>query len=263
MGIALEVVSGRVVNPGATITALTADSNDSFVVRNFSDGNNAWTISAWASSATAGILRIRSPRWHDNVQGFRARVLAATTTPLWHLGAKQKLYAQDALIVEQSGGGAESDCASYLNFYENLPGADGRFFTWDQIVGRIKNVLAIETTHATGAVLGDYSGGVAINNNFDLLKANTDYAILGAYTDVQVCTIGYRGPDTGNIRAGVPATTNRIENREWFKELSKATGLPTIPVFNSANKGGTIVDLVHTTNAVTVNVTTLVAELGS
>lgn len=263
MGIAIEVVSGRTTNPGATITALTANTGDTFTVRNYSESAGAYTIGCWAQGATAGITRIRSPRWHDNVQGFRARNLAATTTPLWHVGAKQKLYAQDSLIFEMSGGGAETDGASYLNYYENLPGADGRYFAYDQIVGRMKNILTVETSHTTGATLGDYSGGVSINNNFDLLKANTDYAILGAYTDVNVTTIGYRGPDLGGLRVGCPGTTQRIESREWFKELSRLTGLACVPVFNSANKAGTLVDLVHNTNAVAVNVTTLLAELGS
>lgn len=261
MGIALEVISGRITNPGATITPLVANTNDSFSVRNFGDGDQAYTIQAWSFGATAGITRIRSPRWHDNVQGFRARYLASTPTPLWHKGAKQKLYAQDQLIVEQSGGGAEIDASSYLNWYSNLPGADGRYFTWDQLVSRMVNVLSIETSHTTGATAGDYSGGVAINNNFDLLKANTDYAILGAYTDTNIMTVGYRGPDTGNIRCGIPGTTQRIEQREWFKELAMYTGLPTIPVFNSANKGGTIVDLAAIQTATAVVVTTLVAEL--
>jgi len=263
MGVGMEIISGRVTNPGATITALTPNTGDSFSVKSFPFDAGAWLENVWALSATAGIVRIRSPRLHDNVQGIRSRVLAATNRALLPDAIAQRLYPQDTLIFEQSGGGAETDSASFLVWYANLPGVDARLAQWSEIAPRIQNIVNVETNHTTGATLGDYSGGLALNANFDLLEANVDYAILGYETDVQVTSVGWRGPDTGNLRVGGPGTAERLETRDWFQQASILSGRPHIPIINAANRAATTIDLVHNTNAVAVNVTTILAQLSS
>lgn len=263
MGQVLQVTSGRVVNPGATITPTTPASGDSFQVQNFDTPAGATLIDAWALSATAGILSIHSPKMHDNIQGIRAKVLAAQSSPLLPDFSLQPLSAQDVLIAALSGGGAETDGLSYLVYYTDLPGGNARLFSWDELKPRIRNMLTNEVTITTGATVGDYGGGVAINANFDLLKGNTDYAILGYLTDTVVQTVGIRGADTSNFRVGGPGTSTRIDTRDWFIRMSVSQGLPLIPVFNSANKGGTIVDLVHNAAGATVVVELVLAELAS
>src|SRR5438105_3989887 len=121
MGAVLEVISGRVTNPGATLTAWTPNTGDGLAVRNFDSPGQALLLDYWGLGATAGVLRIRSPRLHDNVQGIRSQVLAATPQPLLPDIANQPIVAQDTLIVEQSGGGAETDLGSILNYYTDLP----------------------------------------------------------------------------------------------------------------------------------------------
>lgn len=263
MGALLQVVSGRVTNPGAALTALTADTGDSFQVFAFDSPGQAFLLDAWALSATAGIFRVRSPRLHDNVQGLRNRILASTPQPLLPDVANQPLYSQDVLILEQSGGGAETDMATILNYYTDVPGSNARLFRWEDIVARIRNVIVNEVALTTGATLGDYGGQAAINASFDLLKANTDYAILGYQSDVSVCTVGIRGPDTSNFRVGGPGTNLRIETRDWFVDISRQNGLPLIPVVNAANKGATLVDVVHSAAGATVNVGLVLAELAA
>lgn len=263
MGAALEVISGNVLNPGAALTALTPNTGDSFSVRNFDSPGVARLLTYWGLSATAGIARVRSPRLHDNVQGIRAKVLAATPQPLLPDWGVQSLYAQDTLILEQSGGGAETDGFSILNYYSDLPGANARLFDWPTIEQRARNILTNEVSLVSGAALMNYSGSVAVNSSFDLLKANTDYAVLGYDTDTSVSTIGIRGPDTSNFRVGGPGTNARFETRDWFVRLSQRIGLPLIPVFNSANKAGTLVDVVHNANAVTTVCELILMELAS
>src|SRR5437868_5221359 len=101
----LNVVTGRVTNPGATLTALTADTGDSFTVKSFSFGDTALIIDAWAQAATPGVLRIRSPRLHDVSQGIRLRTVQAASRSLLPKNLNQPLKPQDVLTVEGSGGG--------------------------------------------------------------------------------------------------------------------------------------------------------------
>lgn len=263
MGACLEVISGRVTNPGAVFTTLTPNTGDSFAVRNFDAPGAASFIDYWALGATAGIARVRSPRLHDNVQGLRSKYLAATPQPLLPDWAQQSLYAQDTLILEQTGGAAETDGFSILNYYSDLPGANARLFDWPVIENRIRNLLTNEVTITTGATLLDYGGSAAINSSFDLLKANTDYAVLGYLTDTSVSTVGLRGPDTSNFRVGGPGTNARFETRDWFIRMSDRNKLPLIPVFNSANKAGTLIDVAHNVAAATVVIEFILAELAS
>src|SRR6266478_21844 len=123
MGRAIEVVAGFATNPGAVLTTLTPSTNTSFTIRGTDTSKNAWLCSAWAFNATAGEFKVQSPRLHDNVQGIRNRVTAASTLPLFNSPfnpmAKQRLFAQDNLTVQSSGCGAELDCGAILIYYED------------------------------------------------------------------------------------------------------------------------------------------------
>lgn len=263
MGLACEILTGKVVNAGATLTALTMATGDSLSVRSFPADQDAWLLNAWAQEATAGTLTITSPRLHDNVQGIRVNNLITDPRPLLPRVAAQRLYPQDTLVGKLSGGGAETDAATLLVWYRNVPGVDAQLATWDEIRTRVVNILTVETQHTTGGTAGDYGGSLALNANFDLLKANRPYAILGYLPTAAVLSVGYRGPDTGNVRIGGPGSTTRFENRGWFVALAQETGLPTIPVINSANRGATFVDLVSTATGASVTVDTVLAELSS
>lgn len=261
MGKGFEVLAGRVTNPGATITALTANTGDSFQVKNFALADYAYLENLWAEEASAGVLRIISPRLHDNVQGLRFRAAANDPAPLIGYRPEQRLYAQDILSVALSGGGAETDNGFLLVYYPDLPGIDQQLMTWDETEPRIVNLLGQETQTTTSATAGDWSGGTAINATFDNLKANTFYAILGYEADTRLGAVAYRGPDVGNIRVGGPGSLTRLETREWFVNLSVMTGRPHIPVINSANKAATFLFVCDPAVSATVNVVANLAEL--
>ena len=148
-------------------------------------------------------------------------------------------------------------------YYPDLPGQNARLFTWDAIKTRIRNILGQRIAITLGSTAG-YNGSRAINADTDLLKANQDYAVLGMTTDVECAAICLRGPDTGNLRCNVPGEPTLVHHANyWFKRLSQGYNLPVIPVINSANKGGTLIDCVNDENAGTANVTIWLAELGS
>lgn len=262
MGRAMQVIGGRVTNPGATITALTPNSNDSFTVRSFPFGpTSAYIDNVWAQEATAGVVRVRSPRLHDPSQGIRERVIITNPRPLLPYQTRQPLYPQDVLTFELSGGGAETDAAAMLVYYEDLPGVAARLATWDQVQPLVKNISGAEVQITTSATAGDWSGGVALNATFDLWKRNVDYAILGYVLDVTVCALAIVGIDTGNLRAGGPGTTEALVTADWFVENAVAMNAPYVPIINAANIGGTLCAAMSTATGATVNVTVIAAEL--
>lgn len=263
MGAAWEILDGTVTNPGATITALTMVSGDSLAIRNFPDNATAYLENVWGTSASAGVIRVRSPRLHDNVQGIRFRTVAAANRLLLGEQERQTLYAQDTLIFEQSGGAAESDGASLLVRYTDVGGVQARLIDTPQLSNRWRNLVNIEVACPAGAAIGTRSTSTAINATFDLTKANTDYAIIGYETDVVGLSVGIRGVDTGNLRVGGPMTTERIETRDLFQRLSDASGMPMIPVINAANKGATFVDNTQVVVGVAANITLICAELAT
>lgn len=258
---AMEVVGGRVTNPGATLTALTPNTGSSFSVRNTGLGTKVFLEGIWAKEATAGVVRVRSPRLHDNVQGLRYQVAAASAFNLIGDYPRTILIPQDNLTFELSGGAAETDVASILLQYEDLPGSNGQWGSWEQILPRIVDLVTNEVAVTGATTLGDWSAGTALNATFDLLKANTLYAVLGYVAQNSVCSIALQGPDTGGLKVGGPGNTNVLETREWFKRLDGSSDIPSIPIINSANKGGTLAFQMDNAAGATNNVDFLLAEL--
>jgi hypothetical protein len=244
---ALEVVAGFATNPGATFTVLTPSTGTSFTVRGTDATKPAWLLSSWAFNLAAGELRIRSTKLHDFQQGIRNRVTASFSGPLapGHTNGSyaQRLYSQDALTVELTGGAAEIDTAALLIAYDDLQGIAGRFIDQSTLKKLGQNIVTIEVT-VTAVATGNFGGAVAINSTNDNLIANTDYAVLGGMTDTRGDAVGVTGVDFGNLRIGFPAEPSiRDETQNWFEQLSLAFNAPYIPVFNSANKAATTIDV--------------------
>src|SRR5260370_9180192 len=243
----VEVVAGFATNPGATFSVLMPSAGTSFVVRNTDPSKAVWLLNSWAFNSSAGELRIRSTKLHDFQHGIRNRVTAAFTSPLFpgHTNGAfaQRLYAQDALTVELTGGAAELDTAALLILYEDLQGASGRFI--DQLFLKKNGLEAVTVEVTVNAVAtGNFGGAVPVNSTNDNLIANTDYAILGGMSDTRGCAVGITGIDFSNLRLGFPAEpTLRDETNNWFEQLTLAFNTPLIPVFSSANKAATTIDV--------------------
>jgi hypothetical protein len=257
-GAALEVVSGFVTGAGAVLTPWTVAPGNSLQVRSAPFNSNIWLCGLWAmNNLTAGVLRVRSPRLHDFVQGIRQRITVNDTEPLYpdsaNLGWKQRLIPQDVLTVEQSGQAANIDTGSLLIAYENLPGVAGRFIDNGLLKKAGVNIIGQELSITTAAAGGGYTGQVAINSTNDNFKANTDYALLGGIVDVRCPTLRIQGVDTGNLGVGIPGEpTQRHVTANWFQRLTEALQMPLIPVFNSANKSAILCDILSITGALTV-----------
>ena len=263
MGRALELITGHVVAPSTTNTTLTVAVGNTLTVRNHEFASPAALIQVWADNQSDGVLRIRSPRLHDQVQGIRLDILASELAPLLPRGATQRLFPQDTLTVDLTGSatGGDIETACLLVYYGDLPGIDSQLMRPEEVMPRIRHIVAVENTLALGTA-GGYSGEEAIDAEFDLLRANTDYAILGYLVDVECAAIRYRGPFSGNLGVGGPgADTKRELTRDWFVRLSMDYDLPLIPVFNAADKSNILIDGAQDENGTDVTVTTILAQL--
>lgn len=261
MGKVIEIVTGRVTNPGATLTALTANTGNSFTVRAFDSGSAAWLHALWGQQATAGVIRVRSPKMHDAVQNLRYQNGAAVIRNLLPEPAQTRLYPTDVLTFEQSGGGAEVDSAALELYYDDLPGGDQKLALWEQVQPKIVNLLTVEVAVTGPTTSGDWSAGNALNASFDLLKADTLYALLGYTVDTASLAVGISGPDTSNYRLGGPGPTEPLEMRDWFIRQAMRRGKPYIPIINSNNRGGTLVSVAKVGAGGTINVDLSLAEL--
>lgn len=264
-GPALDTVTATGTAINTTLAALTIATGDSFQIKNQNGNVPAWLLQIWTDNQVAGEVRVRSPKFHDNVDAIRSRVTIGDLSPLLPWGLPQPLYPQDVLTVELAGSAVAGDIESAVLqvYYPDLPGQNARLATWDAIKGRIKNLVGQRLAITLGSTAG-YNGARAINADTDLLQANTDYAVLGITTNTECAAVCLRGPDTGNLRVAVPGEPALVHHTNtWFKRLSISYGLPLIPIINSANKGGTLVDAVNDENAGTANVVIWLAQLGN
>lgn len=260
MGAILETITGRATNPAA-LAALTMNTGDSLAVRAFGEAVAIKVEGLWTQQATAGFLRLRSPRMHDNVQGIRLATPAALPQNLLPNELEQLVYQTDTLIAEIQGGGAEVDAMAIQMYYDGVGSGAARLATWDQIKPQIVNVSGVQVDVAGPVTSGDWSAGTNLTNFTDQWHANKYYAVLGYLTDAPVLAVAVKGPDTGNYKAGGPGAQQSIETRDWFIEQSRLHGTPHIPVIQAQNKGNTQVHVARITAAGTVNVTLILAEL--
>jgi len=260
---ALDTVTSTGTAIGATLAASTIASGDSFTIKNAPLNADVRLIAFWTDHQVAGEVRIRSPKFHDNVDAIRARAQIGVLKSLMPLGAYQRLYPQDTEIVEISGSAVAGDIESVVQqiWYSELPGQAARLTTWDGIKDKLRHVLGVRLAITLGTTAG-YNGARAINADVDLLKANQDYAVLGMTTNTEAAAVCLRGPDTANLRVSVPGEPDLTEDTAWwFVLLNRWLNLPTIPIINSANKGATLIDCVNDENGGTANIVLWLGEL--
>ena len=248
---AMEMLTGIVTGVGTTFTGLTMQDSDSLTIKNGApqqpDGWAAYLLNTWANFQGAdGILRIRGSKMHDQTQGIRLRPTLDMSSPLLPFTPfPQRLFPQDTLTVDAQGSATCGDIetAHLLLYYPDLSGNVMRLFSPDEVLPRIRDIITVENTIATGTA--GALASEALNAEFDLLKANTDYAILGYQVqqeteDQDFGAFFWEAPDFANLRIGVPGAAHRggaMWSKDWFIRISRGYGLPLIPVFASPNIG--------------------------
>ena len=258
---ALQVITGFTKGVVAALTPVTLAAGDNLQTKD-TDGVIK-LLDIWTQCATPPqTIQLRSPRMHDNVQGIQINNGDLNAAGL--LGSvPQNLIRQDTLILQNTSGAgaAEIDTISLLLWYSSLKGSDGNYMRPSDVLAKALNLVTVQLICASGGA-GGYSGEVPLNSLTDLLKANTNYALIGYNIDTPACTIGIRGVDSGNIRVGMPANNVKAEmTSNYFIDMSRKFSLPLILVINSANKANTFIDVAQDDGAAAVEVSLNLVEL--
>jgi hypothetical protein len=243
----LDTISFTVTAPGGGPTAAAAVTGDPAAVRNGKADSRILLLAGWCKAQAVGFSQILFPSGHDLVRNIRWRNVANQPDNKLCFGIPQEVRAQDPLTVSQSGSAVAGQIETIhtLWWYEDLPGVAGRLVTTDDIRQRAVDLVTIEDT-TTATAGGAYSGARALNAASDLLKANTDYAVLGATIGTVCGALTIRGSDSGNLRASIPGLVGDAQfTNWWFKLLADQFAIPCIPVFNSANKAGIFIENVQ------------------
>ena len=262
MGKAIDTVSFTVTAPGAS-AAMAVVAGDGSSIRNAAPGSIIQMVGAWSKAQAVGFSQIVFPSGNDTTRNIRFRNVANQPGNMIALGQPQLMVPQDPLALTQGGSavGGDVELVTMMMLYEDLPGVDARLIDSAELAARTVRLVTIEDT-VTPTVASVYSGARAINAASDLLRANTDYAVIGVKIGITCGCLTLRGPDTGNLRCPIPGLTT-VDNVtvNWFTWLSEWTGKPLIPVFNSANKTGTFIECLQDENLTAVPFSLLLAEL--
>lgn len=250
MGKALQLVSGFVPTPSTSFIAATPSGSDLFAVNDYADGSKAWMFNAWADLAGGGALRMRSPNFHDDVNGIELIAPAAQPIALMDGHSKQILQSNDTVTYELADLSQTTAAGfSALHYYENLPGSDAQLFRYVEIEHLIAELMTCRVALTVSGTRGQYVAQIGMTALQNLFKANGYYALLGYQTSKSYQTVGVTGTDTSNRRVGGPGATPGIfDTREWFIQQSEQSGLPCVPVYKTQNLQSTVVDVIDSQN---------------
>jgi len=256
----IELVSYSATAPGSSGAAAAAVTGDSLIIKN--SRTKASILQWWAKNQTAGFHQLIAQSLHDTTRNYRVNVGADELDPRIAQGSSIQPQPQEPLSMTIAGSATAGDVelGCLLVHYKDLPGVNMRSISYSDLQRKTEQLTTISAT-LTGAAAG-YTGTELINAESDLLKANRDYAVLGATTNTSVGALCLSGPDFGNVRLGVPG--DAADNdfcQSWFCQLARWFGEPLIPVFNSGNRNSMNFSFLQDENNVSPLVTWYLALL--
>lgn len=255
---------------GSAFETMSVASGDSLSLRFFGPGTSAKLLDTWgANNATLCDFSIRSPLLHDNVRGIRfAHMFNPTASgadgnpqlylpPTW----TQPLVPTDTLIAEVLGTASDDVTFAMSLEYEGPQVPNGRFATVEEVTSRRVNLVGIRVVPVPAASTSTWGAAYAIDTTDNRLKANTDYALLGATADLPVTALKFWGPDTANFACAFPGSWQENKSAGWFYDMAHTYRGAYIPVINSNNKGVTYVAAAQVGGGSSPNIDLLFAQL--
>jgi len=264
MGKSLQIISGHVTFTNTVPFPLVMNSGDVLQTPD-TKGAGAFFLNAGARIQVGpGVLRIRGSAINDGQNGYNPHLQNTYPNPLFPWGWSLKLYDNDLPEVHLSATDAAGDIsiAWLLRFCNYQAGIDANLITSHELAASVNGKIITVTNTLNLLASGDYTGEQAINNTQSHLKSGRKYALLGYLVTGNNCAlIGWRSPDTGNLRIGGPGTLDAFETRDFFVRMSNATRLPTIGVFEMTNQAALRIDGVQDENGADPTVDSIFAEL--
>jgi hypothetical protein len=250
-------VGAVAIGAGPVITSVVAGTGSTFNVRNFPFTARAGLVDMWSKGAASQMIRVRSPKLADNVQGIRVNGAAGLNGFMLNRSTPQFLIPQDSLIVELNGTAAAVDGAAIQTYYDDLSGAAPVLKSPADIMGTYEYQDSWVVACTSSATAGNINL-TPLTTTYDVSLANTWYAVLGYVVDVSCLAVGISGADLSNLNVMGPGDIAPFRTSSYFADLSLEIGKPAIPCFNTANKGNTGIVLADNTASLAVNATLIV-----
>jgi hypothetical protein len=253
-----EILTVKATAP-STGAAGAPNTGDSLTVKN--GRGIIQIIGSWATRQVVGFSQLVWPRGHDTTRNWRVSTPIATASLTLPIGMSLRLQPQEVLAPTICGSAVAVDIEldSHLIHYDDFPGISMRSITAEQADARMKNLTTVEASVAAVAT-GEYSTE-AITSDSDLLKANTDYAVLGMSSRTAAHALVLNAPDFGNVRVGCPGFLRPEITSQFFLLMSRAHKKPFVPVFNTGNKAQVNLGFCGDENAAATLITVHLAQL--
>jgi hypothetical protein len=174
------------------------------------------------------------------------------------------VYATDTLSVTVNATTSDNTNLLFNVRYDNISGINARLYDWPTIKQLIVNEVGVQVSpESHTSTHGQWGTSVAFNSGLYRLKANTDYAVLGATVDIPCSAVYLNGIDTGNLNVAVPGYWNTKDGADFFVRKSVQYATPHIPVINSNNAANISVACANVKTSVTSVTTFRLAQLSS
>ena len=261
----IETIGYQATAAAAGGSAATAFSGDSMAVKNATDGSKIKLVSIWSKNQTLGVQQIVAPSFNDTTRGIRWVGPADAIAMPFLSPMTQPLVPQELISATIVGTAVAGNISQGLLtiYYENSPGLQGKYITPEDVLSSGVRAVTVQAS-ITATAAGGWTGGELLTADSDLLRANTNYAVIGGACGVQVTGIGIRAPDWSNLRIAFPGDLTQAGlTNNWFSHLSKINGMSMIPVFNSANKNNIFLDIADDENGGATTVQINLVELSN
>ena len=272
----LTTASKAGTSGGTFADSLSANTGDSLAVANYGGDpaiSGARITEMWGvdsdSAAEVSMVYTRPQSTHDQSRGFRFEIPALFPGGAANVGAHNllsgygtiDLYKSDTPTINVTSTASDDVALSWVTLYDDLPGVQGVFATWDQVQSLQLSIVGINSQAQASGTACAYGSTRAFNADDDRLHANTWYALLGWSSRVPIVSITLTGPDWGGQRIGGPCGVLNLDNTMWFVDqdikwrgLSRTGPGGLIPCFNSNNKASINVQIVDGEASTTPNI---------
>lgn len=258
----LDTILTYAVAPGATGVAASVAPPGSLTLRPDYDPVIAYMLAMGQS--TSFFARVTSPSGHDTTRGFTVgggNTATSAQLKLWTPKVKRGETMSVTIGGSTTTGDLEMLAVSVA--YPQAPG--GRYITRAEVLRRAVQVLSLQGS-LTPTTNGTWPAGTTLATFQDTLRANTEYALLGAEVGSAQDILGlmFTGPETAWGRVLIPVSEQKRELRQptLMPEVAGWADMPLVPVFNSGNKSQLSVGLVANENGTARSTTIYLAQLG-